>query len=190
MTVNVAQNLVIVGSSTGGVETLKEIFSGFPINNTSIVIVQHMPKFVNKFVVKMLNDLSEHDAKIVENNEMILNKKIYVAPSEFHTLIYPDLKFKLQKSESVNFVRPSIDVTMKSINANRSLNIVGVILTGMGKDGAQGIKHLKSLGAKIIVENPITAILNGMPSRAIETGIVDFILPKEQIAQKIISCLR
>ena len=180
------KHLIVIGSSAGGPRILKEIFSGMPLLNGSVVIVQHMPIYINQTLTSNLNGFTEMSVEIARDGSVLENGKIYVAPSEVHLKLIDNNKIHLFDGEKVNFACPSIDVTFESLKIEIGTKLIGVILTGMGKDGAKGIKHIKSLGGTTIAQNKETSVIYGMPKEAIDTGTVDFVLTPYQIREKLI----
>ena len=178
--------LIIIGSSTGGPKTLKKLLSGMPTIDASIIIVQHMPKFINETLRGSLDSCTSMNVKIAEDNEFIEQGNIYIAPSEVHLELIYNQKIRLYHGEKVNFVCPSIDVTMKSLQPNHRTKVIGVILTSMGKDGAQGVIHIKKIGGITIAQDAESSVIYGMPKAAYETGAVDMVLPPEKIQEKLI----
>jgi len=181
--------LVLIGASAGGPRTLKEIFTDTPRLNGSIIIVQHMPQFVNTAFCESLNSVTDLQVKIAENSESLRSGTVYLAPSSMHMSLINNMAIRLYSGEKVNFVCPSIDVTMKSVTRDEGTNTMGVILTGMGKDGAEGIRHLKNIKAVTVAQNEDTSIVYGMPHEAVLTGCIDYQLSPDQIRNKIISFL-
>jgi two-component system chemotaxis response regulator CheB len=184
------QNLVIIGSSAGGPRVLKTIFMGLPKLNGTIILVQHMPKFINESFAENLNDLTDMTVKIAENGENIESGVMYVAPSERHLELIDNKIINLYYGEKNQFVCPSVDVTMKSLKRDFGKLIVGIILTGMGSDGANGIDYLKTISGMTIAQDQNTSIIFGMPDAAIKTGKIDMILSPEQIKDKLIELSR
>lgn len=182
-------NIMIIGSSAGGPRILKEIFADLPILNGCIVLVQHMPKFINESLCRTLNQATEMDVQIARDDDSLEVGRVYVAPSEVHLELRNNRTIQLIRSEKVNFVRPSIDVTMMSVQEESGKSIVGVILTGMGKDGTEGIRHLKKMGGITIAQDEETSIIYGMPREAAATGIIDYILTPPEIKEKFIELL-
>lgn len=172
---------MIIGSSAGGPRILRQIFIDLPPLEASIIIVQHMPKFINNSLVETLSRYSKFNIKIAEDGDALTLGTVYIAPSEVHLKLINNRKIQLYKGEKVKFVCPSIDVTMLSVEKSISGKILGIILTGMGNDGAEGIKHIKSIGGTTIAQDKETSTIFGMPNEAIKTGMVDFVLPPEQI---------
>ena len=183
-------NIMIIGSSAGGPRILKEIFADMPLLNGCIVIVQHMPKFINESFCRSLNQVTEMEVHIAQDGDLIKQGIVYVAPSEVHLELVDNRTVRLTRSEKVNFVRPSIDVTMRSVIEESGCSIIGVVLTGMGKDGAEGIRHLKRIGGITIAQDEDTSIIYGMPREASATGIIDSILTPREMKKKFVELLR
>ncbi|MBN2029903.1 chemotaxis protein CheB [bacterium] len=179
-------HLIVIGSSAGGPRVLKEIFSGLPLINGSIILIQHMPKYINETLTDNLNECTDMSVEIAQDGVEVESGNIYVAPSEIHLKLIDNKKIHLSDGEKVNFARPSIDVTFESIQITIGIKLVGIILTGMGNDGAKGIKHIKSLGGLTIVQDKETSVIDSMPKAAIDTGAVDLILTPSQIREKLI----
>lgn len=181
------QNIVIIGISTGGPKILKEFFDGLPLLDSSIVLVQHMIKCANKSLCETLNRLTEMEVRIACHGETIKPGAVYFAPSEVHLELVNNQIIHLVNSPKVCYVRPSVDVTMKSVRRKPGDNITGIIMTGMGKDGADGISHIKSVGGTTYAQDEKTSVIWGMPKAAIGTGHVDYILSTQGIRNKLIS---
>lgn len=181
--------LIIIGSSTGGPRILKRVFKDLPRLNVPIVLVQHMPEFINKSFTLSLSNLTDMNVKIASDGEMLTKGTIYIAPSNIHlTLNDNNTQIKLVEGEKVNFCRPAIDVAMKSLRRIPNQHILGVVLTGMGRDGADGLSYIKKeLKGITISEDEESCIVYGMPKAAVETGDVDFVLNPEEVREKIIS---
>ena len=179
------QNLVVIGASTGGPQTVKRVFSKLPVLNASIILVQHMPKYVNASFVKSMKRVANMEIKLISDGMPLEKGVVLVAPSEVHTEIIHNGIAKLVHGDKVNFVRPAIDVTMKSLVSGSKTNIIGVILTGMGSDGAEGLAYIKDVGGTTLAQDEASSIIYGMPKVAAATGKVDFILSPEAIADKI-----
>ncbi len=180
------RNLIVMGISTGGPKTLRRVFSSLPRLNAALVLVQHMPKFINESVCRTLNSQTEMDVHLVQDKMALAEGNVYLAPSELHTELSNNARLRLVSGPKVCYVCPSVDVTMKSVNPV-SGKLIGVIMTGMGRDGADGIRKLKSIGARTIAQDEQSSIIWGMPSAAIETGTIDEVLNPEQIREKLIS---
>ncbi len=183
------RNLVFIGSSTGGPKALTKLFKDMPKLNASIIIVQHMPKFINGSVIENLSRETAMEIKLASDGEIIKNGTAYFAPSEVHLELEDNKKIKLRGDKKVNHVCPSVDITMQSVQASSIINIVGVILTGMGQDGAKGISHIKKVGGLTYAQSEETCAVYGMPKAAFETGNVDTVLSPEGIKDKLVTML-
>ncbi len=179
------EHLVIIGSSAGGPRILRDIFKELPRLNASIILVQHMPEFINNSFCRNLDMLTDMRVSLAESGEKIQAGNVYVAPSGKHLVLKDNRRIVLSEGEKVNYVCPSVDVTMLSLQKQTDIDYYGVILTGMGSDGMEGIQHIKDIGGKTIAQDESTSIIFGMPRMAIETGKVDFVLPAQEIPQKL-----
>ncbi len=168
---------------------MRRFFDGLPLLDASIVLVQHMIKCANKSLCKGLNSLTEMEVKIPCQGETIKPGVVYFAPSEIHLELSNNRMIQLVNGQKVCFVRPSVDVTMKSVRKAAEDNITGIIMTGMGKDGAEGLSHIKSIGGVTFAQDENTSVIWGMPKAAINTGNVDHVLSPEGIRNKLISHL-
>ncbi|MBN1781283.1 chemotaxis protein CheB [bacterium] len=180
------KTIVIIGASAGGPRTLKQIFQGLPRCDCSIVLVQHMPQFVNQSIAQSLNDCTEMSVHVAQDGEFLKSGEMAVVPSEVHAEILHNRQIRLVAGERVNFVCPSVDVTMQSLQAEPGVTHIGIILTGMGRDGASGICHMKSIGARTIAQDQDSSVIFGMPKEAIDTGCVDHVCNPGQIHDKLI----
>lgn len=175
-----------VGSSTGGVRALLTLLPAIPHDFPgTFLIVQHMPKeFTNTFAQRLNNN---SNLKVIEAQgyEEIRQGMAFVAPGGQH-MIVKEKRVYLTHDPPIWGVRPAADHLFPSIAQNFGRSAIGVVITGMGRDGADGIKEIKAHGGKTIVEDPKTSFLNSMPKNAIKTGCVDFIVPLGMIAQKIV----
>lgn len=181
------RNIIVIGASTGGPETLRKLLTNLPVLDAGILIVQHMPIYVNESVREEIGSEASMEIRLAKDGDRLQNGLIYLAPSLVHMELVSNLEIKLVEGEKVNFVRPAIDVTMKSLKPSPSINFIGVVLTGMGEDGARGISHIKKeLRGKTIAQDQSTCVIYGMPKAAAETGDVDFVLPLGKIPMKIV----
>lgn len=180
---------VLIGSSTGGPSALEHIIPRLPEDFPApVFVVQHMPPNFTKQLADRLNEISEIEVKEAEENERVRKGVAYIAPGGKHMKLRKALnvvRIKISDSEPVNNVKPSVDVTANSVAEVYGGNAVGVILTGMGEDGARGMKKIHELGGKIIVCSEDTCVVFGMPKAAIEIGAVDSIKPVYEIAEEI-----
>lgn len=177
--------VVIIGASTGGPQTLRRLISRLPTLEACVLIVLHMPKHVNWSIRKSISDSTRMDVRLAEDGMEMENGVILIAPSEVHMVIENNRYIRLVEGPKVNFVCPSIDVTMQSVQPEPPIKVIGVILTGMGSDGAGGIAHVRDIGGVTIAQDEETSTVYGMPRAAADTGRLDYILPPEMIGDKI-----
>ena len=183
--------LVMIGSSTGGPRALVEVLPRLPKNFPSpIVIVQHMPPgpFI-KSIAKRLEADSNIRVEEAYNDARLEPGVALMAPGGYHVLVEKGGVIKLSQGPAVNAVRPSVDVMMSSGAAIFGQNSIGVILTGMGHDGANGMALIKKKGGYTIAEHESTCVVYGMPKSVVENGDADAIVPLEQVSQEIIRAI-
>ncbi len=166
---------------------MKGFFDGLPLLDASIVLVQHMIKCANKSLCETLNSLTAMKVKIACHEESMKPGVVYFAPSEVHLELMNNKIIQLVDGPKVCFVRPAVDVTMKSVIKANGDNITGIIMTGMGKDGTEGLSHIKSIGGVTFAQDENTSVIWGMPKAAINTGKVDYVLSPKDIRNKLIS---
>lgn len=179
------KRLVIIGASTGGPQALYQIMSRLnTLIDTSIVIVQHMPPGFTKSLAERLNSVSKYIVKEAEERESLKSGVAYVAPGGYHLVLNGEA-FSLSKDPPVLGVRPSVDVAIFSLVKLFRNNMVGVLLTGMGSDGARGLEEIKKNGGKTIVQDEKSCVVFGMPKSAIDRGVVDVVADLESIPIEI-----
>jgi two-component system, chemotaxis family, protein-glutamate methylesterase/glutaminase len=180
--------LVIIGASTGGPGVVGGILGLLPPLPASVIVVQHMPRFINESFVRTLGKQASMPVRLIRDGDLLEAGTVYVAPSDVHCTLVLDRTFHLAAGPRVNYVCPSIDVTMESVRTPASERaLVGVLLTGMGRDGAAGMGHLKRLGALTLAQNERTSAVYGMPAEAVKLGCVDRSLSPEGIAREVAS---
>lgn len=181
--------LIVIGASTGGAEALEIVLNSLPAVMPPIVIAQHMPaKFTSSFAARLNLEcpLSVMEAK---NGDVAMPGQAYIAPGGFHTTVHKrDLRYVLTCSENLSGLKicPCVDYLFSSAAALGGKNIIGVILTGMGRDGAEGLMQLRESGAVTIGQDQATSVVYGMPKVAFEIGAVKYLLPLNKIAQKLV----
>lgn len=178
-------NLVVIGSSTGGLKILEEMFVRLPPLKAAVLIVQHITPVIDQAFVTSLARVSKMPVRLVCEGQTLEDGQVFLAPGGLHLSLVRNQAFHLYSGEKVNSVCPSIDVTMKTVVRPTTGRLAGVILTGMGCDGAEGIAHIKQVGGLTIAQDQKTSVIYGMPKAAAETGRIDFILPTERIADKL-----
>ena len=179
--------LVIMGSSTGGPRIIFDIFSNLPKIPAAIIIVQHMPLTTTHRLSKRLSQLCMGEIIVPEGGELIKPGNIYLAPGDSHLILRKNEELLLSQDEKVNFVRPSVDVTMLSVKADSRLQVTGIILSGMGSDGAEGMAYLKSLGGTTIVQDPETCTISSMPLAAIRLTDIDNVFTPAEIRSYLLA---
>jgi two-component system, chemotaxis family, protein-glutamate methylesterase/glutaminase len=184
--------VIAIGSSTGGTEAIIRVLTKLPVNIPGIVIVQHMPPVFTKMFADRLNELCPIEVKEAKSGDRIMPGTALLAKGDLHMKVIRSgghYQVYCFEDEKVNGHRPSVDVLFDSVAENVGSNAYGIILTGMGNDGAKGMKRMKLAGAKNIAQDEASCIVFGMPKSAIELNAVDIILPLDNIAAGLISSL-
>lgn len=185
-----ARTVVAMAASTGGPQSLLKVFPKFPDNlKAAVLLVQHMPPGFTRSFAKRLDSVSKIDVKEAEDGDPIEEGKGYVAPGDYHM----EVKMRggkpvieLNKKPKIHGVRPAADPMMITAADVFGRRTVGVVMTGMGRDGAQGIVAIKKKGGITIAQDKETSIIFGMPKAAIETGMVDYVVPLDKIAETVV----
>ena len=182
--------IILIASSTGGTEGVKKILKSIPENSTApVIVVQHMAEQFTKTFAETLNKASCYHVKEAANGDSIELSSAYVAPGNHHIEIKPSglgsYQIETNQKPHMHSVRPAADVTFFSLPADLAKKATVIILSGMGRDGADGLAHLKKLGAHTIAESEESCIVFGMPKAAIATGQVDRVLSLDQICNFI-----
>jgi two-component system chemotaxis response regulator CheB len=176
------RSIVAIGASTGGPRALEAVLRQFPKDlPAAVLVVQHMPAGFTRSMAERLDQLSSITVKEAEEGERIRARVAYVAPGDYHMVIGAGATIRLEQTPPVNYVRPSVDVTFLSLPPAYARQAVGVILTGMGKDGAAGMAQIKAAGGVTIVQDENTSVIYSMPRAVVENGDADFILPLDRI---------
>lgn len=182
-----ADTVVIIGSSTGGPKALEQVIASIPKDiPAGFLIVQHMPQPFTKSFAERLNGIGELAVKEAEEGDVVQNGMALLAPGSFHMVVDQDKRIRLNQDPPVQFVRPSIDVTMASLPEVFGSRIVGVILTGMGRDGADGMGLIKNAGGLTIAQDRLTSTIYSMPKAVADEGHADYILSLDRIGESII----
>lgn len=186
------EKIVVMGASTGGTEALKDVLVDLPPDTPGILITQHMPEAFTRAFAQRLNSLCRISVKEAEQGERVLPGHAYVAPGNQHLLLARNgANYVIQLSDGppVNRHRPSVDVLFRSAANSAGKNAIGIILTGMGADGAAGMLEMKRAGAFNIAQDEGTCVVFGMPKEAIDSGAVDEVLPLHDIPRRIVARL-
>jgi len=190
---SIFHKIIVIGSSTGGPRALQQVIPLLPSNlHAPVLVVQHMPPGFTKSLADRLNSISRIKVREAQDGDILQSGTVYIAPGDYHMIVKQqkingDLKdvIALTKGEKVQGVRPSIDVLLNSVAPIFGPNSLGIILTGMGSDGTDGIRKLKLAGGKVMAEDESTCVVYGMPRSIIEQKLADYILPIGKIAENI-----
>ena len=190
----IARRAVAIAASTGGPQSLLQVFEKLPGElDAAILLVQHMPPGFTKSFAMRLDRISQLNVKEAEDGETVYENWAYVAPGDYHMEVVSRLGkpvIKLYKGPKIHGVRPAADPMMKSVAKLFGRKTVGVVMTGMGRDGAEGLAEIKRRGGITIAQDKETSIIFGMPKAAIELGVVDYVVPLDKIADTIVRALR
>lgn len=187
--IKTTEKVILIGASTGGTEALANLLQGFAPDCPGIVIVQHMPENFTKSFANRLDSICAVSVKQADNGDTVLPGRVLLAPGNKHMMIKRSgarYYVEIKDGPLVSRHRPSVDVLFRSGARYVGKNAVGVILTGMGDDGAKGMRELKEAGAYNIAQDEKSSVVFGMPKVAIEMGGVDSILPLKDIAADVI----
>ncbi|AFZ33754.1 CheB methylesterase [Stanieria cyanosphaera PCC 7437] len=180
--------IVAMAASAGGLNAISQVLSNLPADfAAAIVVVQHLDPSSRSYMAEILKRRTPLAVKQAEENDRINSGTIYIAPPNYHLLINPDHTLSLSKSKLVHFVRPSADLLFESVAASYQKRAIAVVLTGTGEDGIMGVQAIHEMGGIVIAQDEATSEYFGMPSAAIKTGTVDFILPINEISAKLIA---
>jgi len=186
------EKLIVIGASTGGTEAIKEVLTKLPADAPGVLVAQHMPENFTKSFADRLNNLCKISVKEAEHNERILPGYAYIAPGHSHLLLKRSgarYIVELNQGSLVNRHRPSVDVLFRSAANVAGANAIGIILTGMGKDGVQGLLEMKQAGSYTIAQDEASCVVFGMPKEAIAAGGVREVLPLQNIARRTMEYL-
>lgn len=179
--------LIAIGASTGGPQVLVKIFSALPASfSIPILTVQHIPAQFMHMFVDWLNQSSALQVELARNNADIKSGHIYIAPGNYHLVVTPQKRMQLVDALPEHHVKPSVSYLFKSVAEVYGQNALGVLLTGMGKDGAAELASMKAKGAITIVQSKESCAVFGMPKAALELGAATAVLPPEKIIQTLI----
>ena len=183
-----AFDIVAIAASAGGVFALTEVLSGLPGNfPASVVVVQHLDPRHRSLMPQIFGRRSHLPVDSAIEGMEVQPGHVYLAPPDRHLLINRDSTISLTQTELVNFVRPSADLLFESVAAAYGERAIAVVLTGAGKDGSMGVSAIKKRGGTVIVQDEATSEFFGMPSAAIRTGTVDFVLSLDEIPSALVT---
>ncbi|MFT3931713.1 MAG: chemotaxis response regulator protein-glutamate methylesterase [Spongiibacteraceae bacterium] len=185
-----SEKVICIGASTGGTEAIKEVLLRMPSDSPGIVIAQHMPPGFTRSFADRLDRLCDLHVVEAKGGERILPGHVFIAPGDDHLLLKrsgANYITELSKASPVNRHRPSVDVLFNSAAESAAQNAIGVILTGMGRDGAQGLLAMRNAGSFTIAQDEQSCVVYGMPKEAVTIGAVESIVALDQIAEQILN---
>lgn len=187
------EKIIFIGASTGGTEATKDVLIGLPADSPAVVITQHMPPGFTKNYAARLDGLCKISVKEASDGERILPGHAYIAPGGLHLSIErsgANYIARVQDGEPVNRHKPSVEVLFKSAARVAGPNAIGIMLTGMGADGAKAMREMKDAGAYCVAQDEASCVVFGMPREAINAGAVQEVLPLSKISQHVLDHLR
>ncbi|MDP9910642.1 two-component system chemotaxis response regulator CheB [Variovorax boronicumulans] len=187
------EKLLIIGASTGGTEAIREVLQPLPPDAPAVLIAQHMPAGFTRSFAQRLDGLCRIRVKEAEQGERVLPGHAYIAPGGFHLSLArsgANYVAHLDQEPPVNRHRPSIDVLFDSAAKHAGKNAIGIILTGMGKDGAEGLLRMRRAGAHTLAQDEASCVVFGMPREAVALGAVDEVSPLNEISRRVMAHLR
>ena len=184
-----SNKVIAIGASTGGTEALKNVLCKMPLNSPGIVVVQHMPASFTTAFAQRLDGICQITVKEAQNQDSVNPGTALIAPGNFHMIFRRSgarYYVEIKDGPMIHYQRPAVDVLFKSTAQYAGSNSIGVILTGMGSDGAKGLLEMKNAGAKTIAQDEKSCVVFGMPNAAIKLGAVDKVVSLDKIAQEIV----
>ena len=183
-----SHKVIAIGASTGGTEALKMVLTKLPANSPGIMVVQHMPANFTAAFAERLNSLSQLTVREAKDNDSVVSGLALLAPGNFHMILRRSgarYYVEVKTGPMVHHQRPAVDILFKSTAKYAGANAIGVIMTGMGADGAEGLLDMKRAGASTIAQDENSCVVFGMPKEAIKMGAADRVLPLDQIAAEM-----
>lgn len=189
VTFNTSEKIIAIGASTGGVEALQELLTAFPPDSPAMLVTQHMPAMFTAAFAKRLDKICAVSISQAENGERVLPGHVYIAPGGYHLELArngANYVCRVHEEPAISGHRPSVDVLFRSVARAAGPNAVGIILTGMGKDGALGLREMRNAGAATIGQDEATCVVYGMPKAAHECSATQRELPLGKIAAYVL----
>lgn len=184
--------VIAIGASTGGTRAIETLLKQMPATSPGIVIAQHMPANFTASFAKRLNDIVDLNVREAKDNDHVVPGTAFIAPGNYHMLLCRKggtHMVRLKNGPLVHYQRPSVDVLFKSVARVAGENAVGVILTGMGADGAMGLLDMKNSGAVTLAQDESTCVIYGMPKEAVQIGAADKVVPLFDLPDEIVNSL-
>jgi two-component system chemotaxis response regulator CheB len=182
-------SIVAIGASTGGTQALQSVLTALPANAPGMVIVQHMPEHFTRSFAERLNTLCAMEVKEAKDGDTVSPGRVLIAPGNYHMLLNRSgamYHVEVKSGPLVSRHRPSVDVLFKSTARYAGANAIGVILTGMGNDGAAGLKEMRDAGARTVAQDEASCVVFGMPKEAIKAGGACHVDPLTEIPARIL----
>ena len=182
--------VIAIGASTGGTEAIKEVLMHLPPDSPGVVIAQHIPKAFSTPFARRMNDCCPVSVCEAQDGQHVLAGHAYIAPGDRHLMLVRDgtrYVCRLDDGVPVNRHKPSVDVLFRSVAQNAGRNAIGVLLTGMGKDGARGLKEMLDSGSRTIAQDEATSVVWGMPGEAVALGAAEHVIALESVASKVLA---
>jgi len=182
--------IIAIGASTGGTEAIKDVLTRLPPDSPGVLIAQHIPKAFSAPFARRMNDCCHVTVCEAEDGQQVLAGHVYIAPGDRHLMLVRDgarYVCRLDDGVPVNRHKPSVDVLFRSFAQNAGGNAIGVLLTGMGKDGARGLKEMLDAGSRTVAQDEATSVVWGMPGEAVSLGAAQHVVPLESVAARILS---
>ena len=182
--------IVAIGTSTGGTQALETVLTALPERSPGIVIVQHMPERFTAAFAARLNSICRIIVKEAQTSDRVLQGRALIAPGGKHMLLKrsgTQYYVEIREGPPVNRHCPSVDVLFHSVAASAGPNALGIIMTGMGADGAAGLLEMHNAGARTLAQNEESCVVYGMPKEAVKRGAVDMSVPLDQLAREVVS---
>lgn len=186
--IKTTEKIIAIGASTGGTEAIKEILAKMRPDSPGTVIAQHIPAVFSTAFAKRMNDISPMSVCEATDGQQVLPGHVYIAPGDQHLVLERSgarYFCRLDDGELRNRHKPSVEVLFESVEQAAGLNAIGILLTGMGADGARGLKGMRDSGAVTIAQDENTSVVWGMPGEAVKMDAVDYVLPLQRIVSKI-----
>jgi len=186
--IRTTDQIIAIGASTGGTEAIKAVLMGMAPDCPGIVVAQHIPKAFSTSFARRLNEICPVTVDEAQDGQQILAGHAYIAPGDRHLVVVRDgarYVCRLDDGEPVNRHKPSVDVLFYSVARSAGQNAIGVILTGMGRDGARGLQDMHKCGSRTVAQDEATSVVWGMPGEAVSLHAVDHVLPIEDIAAQV-----
>jgi two-component system chemotaxis response regulator CheB len=187
-TLRTTERIIAIGASTGGTEAIKDVLMGLRPDSPGVVITQHIPAAFSAPFAKRMDACCQMTVSEAKDGQQILPGHVYSAPGDRHLLVVRDgarYVCRLDSGPEVNRHKPSVDVLFRSVAQNAGRNAIGVLLTGMGKDGARGLREMRDAGSPTIAQDEETSVVWGMPGEAVAVGAAQSVLPLPEIAAAV-----